>query len=890
MATIRHLARSGHRLYTTTLRRSTEQPSTITPTTTAQGWLFIDSVFPVQLGRWDIRHYIGLVRSSTLLNDLHDRLNRLTTHNFHVLSVEPQTKDGGVFVKFSYTPSPSESLDSLEQAVRDQLHGEGSLPSWTGLSNGSAWLVRGTPWREDLNRFPSPVLKVTFEGPDIHEQKLYQLLRPYGRINDLGAPVPVPAARNVLHGLTVNDTIIRLNYQKPIQAHAVRDWFGSHPKITLPLLVFLIGSLTYTIFDPIRSFMVQGKLEDWFDYRKYGIYQWFRRNALDHLNFSLTSSPSSSTASDVVVVEEGWKERQVAENSIKAYLTDTPTTVAFVHGPQGSGKSSMVKKKISELGRSTLIIDCRELLKATTDSQIVGGLAAQTGYWPVFTVLNSMSSLIDLASVGLIGQKMFTVLNSMSSLIDLASVGLIGQKTGLASSLSDETQQMLSVVGKALHRVYISHRHGTQKRIQKEEHQHKVEESIKRRQAMMKEGTWHDGRLDCISGNGIMSELGIGDELWDSENTAADSVFTDLEKDSEEYEEQQVINKRAEEGSRKKKTEADVEAISALPIVVIRNFESKNIGGMGLTAKADSREEVLNVLANWAGSLVENQVAHVIVISDNRENAKKLSKALGSKPLNSVALFDADPASSLAFVRQKLHDAGVDVAFAGDEAKYLERLGGRASDLESMIHKVRNGQTVQQAVEEIIARAVGELRKSAFGDDTDDIKSKSWTREQAWKVVKVLTSKAEVPYFDILMEFPFKGDENALRGMENAELISIGTHDGRPSTIRPGKPVYRWVFERLVNDAVFRATQEIGFNEKQISTSETAIQKYEEELQRLRTVEELDGGWFRWLLGGRTNVWERERFLLRKLGEANRKVEELDRTNKDLKTIIKRGT
>ena len=61
-----------------------------------------------------------------------------------------------------------------------------------------------------------------------------------------------------------------------------------------------------------------------------------------------------------------------------------------------------------------------------------------------------------------------------------------------------------------------------------------------------------------------------------------------------------------------------------------------------------------------------------------------------------------------------------------------------------MILKVRNGQTIQQAVEEIITRAIGELRKNVFGDDTDDIKGKAWTREQAWKVVKMLSVKTEV--------------------------------------------------------------------------------------------------------------------------------------------------
>lgn len=38
----------------------------------------------------------------------------------------------------------------------------------------------------------------------------------------------------------------------------------------------------------------------------------------------------------------------------------------------------------------------------------------------------------------------------------------------------------------------------------------------------------------------------------------------------------------------------------------------------------------------------------------------------------------------------------------------------------------------------------------------------------------------------------------ALRNMEHAELIAITTHNGRASTIRPGKPVYKSVFERVV--------------------------------------------------------------------------------------------
>ena len=36
----------------------------------------------------------------------------------------------------------------------------------------------------------------------------------------------------------------------------------------------------------------------------------------------------------------------------------------------------------------------------------------------------------------------------------------------------------------------------------------------------------------------------------------------------------------------------------------------------------------------------------------------------------------------------------------------------------------------------------------------------------------------QISYHDVLMDFPFKGDEMPLRNMEHAELISIGTING----------------------------------------------------------------------------------------------------------------
>lgn len=52
--------------------------------------------------------------------------------------------------------------------------------------------------------------------------------------------------------------------------------------------------------------------------------------------------------------------------------------------------------------------------------------------------------------------------------------------------------------------------------------------------------------------------------------------------------------------------------------------------------------------------------------------------------------------------------------------------------------------SVQEAVDDIIARGTVELRKSAFGDDAEDAKSIPWSREQAWVLMKQLAKKTEV--------------------------------------------------------------------------------------------------------------------------------------------------
>ncbi|KAJ3787851.1 exonuclease [Lentinula aff. detonsa] len=807
---------------------NTEAPEV--PVPEREGRVFVDTVFPVLLGKFDFRRYFVESRKNTLLTSLKERFKNVKTHDLQILSVDSHLKDGGVFVHFKYK-SPGEeeqALKSIEESLRKEARDNGGIATWLGSRIPNIWLVRGSPWTEDIiGRSASGILKVSFEGPDVPEETLYRVFRPYGRIEELTHATPVPAgtqrfsmihfnrlgsatvARNVIYGMEVptpgGPTRLRISYTSPIEAHVVRDWITNHPKIFLPVLFFLIGTLTYTIFDPIRVLMVEAKLLDWFDLKEFKVYKWLRANTLERLYSKSESLPAD---------KQIWKEREDAERGIQAYLSDLPSTVTFVHGPQGSGKSTMIASALKSAERKSLIIDCRELSKASSDAQLVAGLAKQTGYWPIFSFLNSMNNLIDLASVG-----------------------LIGQKAGLSRSVDEQLQQILDTVALALRNVSEKQHKDIAKKIQTREHNKPAEQSDKAEKSRKEESQNEKGNTPDI--------------------------------DQKQAQESQTSSTKTRK--KKEKDVTEIQAVEALPIVVIRNFAGKAV-----------REDLLDGLAQWAAKLAENQIAHVIVISDNRENSKKLAKALQSKPLNFVALYDADEASALAFVQEKLHEADVNVTMSREEKTYVQRLGGRSVDLESLINKVRTGMDVKEAVEDIISRGVGELRKNAFGDDAEDAKNLPWTRGQAWTLLDLLSKNSEVPYHQVLLDYPFKGDEAPLRSMEHAELITIATHDGRPTVIRPGKPVYRWVFERLVNDPIFRATQEIEFNNRLVSIAETTIQSSEEELLKLAEIAK--HGSSSWLSGDPLS--KRSHYLMKKVMESERKLESLERKNTELKKTL----
>ncbi|GAA5982300.1 hypothetical protein JCM5350_006133, partial [Sporobolomyces pararoseus] len=408
-------------------------------------------------------------------------------------------------------------------------------------------------------------------------------------------------------------------------------------------------------------------------------------------------------------------------------------------------------------------------------------------------------------------------------------------------------------------------------------------------------GTVRDGRIDAVAGNGAISELGAGVEA------PLLSVSAEEEKEGEQEEAQAAVSEKPEivgpkssslvrEAAKSLKEGTSVTSIGTdgvtvvkaekemerLPVVVIKGF----------AAKGEAKQEVFfDVLAEWSAVLVENQIAHVIFTSDSPTLSKPLAKALPSKPFNSITLNDASPEASLQYVSTKLSSFSKTLPSSSHSS--VSRLGGRQTDLELLIEKVRSGQLVEEAMDDIVSRSATEIRKNFFGDDEEEAKGLKWKREQAGAVIKGLVKFGELKYAETLIKM-FGGDESALRALENSELISVTHQNGRPSLIKPGRPVYRSAFSLLLSDPIFSSTLEYRSVTSALSQAQNDLKSSQQELLELSKLFVPETG--KWSLGGGSKtpkeVQVRVKKTLDKMRAAEGKVEELSKEKTRLLNVF----
>lgn len=346
-----------------------------------------------------------------------------------VTEILPRLKDGGAFVKFSHEQGIT--AKEIEGLIAGYLKENPIKPWFSPWRRVRTNLVVGRPWLEDLYRFPSCRIKVEFvppvpgaEAAELSQETLYSMFRRYGKIAEISSQpsdskiLPKFAyldfartrdaimARNCMHGFKVLEnagggkagTELRLSFEAKMKSHWIRDWIVNHPRVVIPAVAAAAALIAAAVFDPIRTFFIKAHIDHAFSFKDNRFYKWFRSQATEYLTFR-------GRRTEEVSLNAIWDDRKSTIEQLHTWLIETADTFIIVQGPRGSGKKELVIDQALKGRPNTLLIDCKPIQEARGDSATIAAAAAAVGYRPVFSWMNSISSLIDLASQGMIGVK-----------------------------------------------------------------------------------------------------------------------------------------------------------------------------------------------------------------------------------------------------------------------------------------------------------------------------------------------------------------------------------------------------------------------------------------------------------------------------------------------------
>lgn len=157
-----------------------------------------------------------------------------------------------------------------------------------------------------------------------------------------------------------------------------------------------------------------------------------------------------------------------------------------------------------------------------------------------------------------------------------------------------------------------------------------------------------------------------------------------------------------------------------------------------------------------------------------------------------------------------------------------------------------------------------------------DKTQRKWSPEQAWLLIKQLAASDVLRYNEVLLSDTFKsGGESTLQALEQAELITIVSNNGRPYSIKPGKPVYQAAFRMLTEDHVLKSRLDLAITAELTKIQTANIEKYEAELNLLANLPKQPG-----------EIAPRIKWLLGKLQACQAQVEKYEQESAALKKVL----
>jgi hypothetical protein len=282
------------------------------------------------------------------------------------------------------------------------------------------------------------------------------------------------------------------------------------------------------------------------------------------------------------------------------------------------------------------------------------------------------------------------------------------------------------------------------------------------------------------------------------------------------------------------------------PVVLLDNFLKDKVGR--------SLSSYYELLAQWAGWLVENEIAHVVVVGSTGQRGsgeigvlQALGRALPTKTVEVIPLRDMPNTQARKFLRLKL-DRLAQVKQAmnsktmpvnvdeNDLNEIITYLGGRASDLEAISHKLGDGKTVRNALDEMIHKAMLEIHKHGMN-------GAGWTSAQLWYILRQFSNndgkgkggsaskgfESSLSFEQIRFSPLFSGNESPILDMERAELLALVYKNGRPVSIRLNKPLYITAVEKMFQDEQFTSSNDVIMYKAMYVAEEAKLKSYEEE-------------------------------------------------------------
>ena len=257
---------------------------------------------------------------------------------------------------------------------------------------------------------------------ELSQEHLYTLFRPYGKLAeitsqpsdskvlpkyayvDFAGKTRAIMARNCLHGFAARSdsgkllAVLKIAYEKRQKTNWILDWLSSHPRIAIPLLAALAAAFTVTVLDPIRTLYIKMHITKFFSFTDRSMVQWIISRASRFL-------PIAHSRKDDQGMNALLEDRRDNIEQLERWLMETTDTFIVVQGPRGSGKRELIYGEALKHRKHKLIIDCKPMQEARGDSATINALAGQVGYKPVFSWMNSISGLVDLAAQGAAGIK-----------------------------------------------------------------------------------------------------------------------------------------------------------------------------------------------------------------------------------------------------------------------------------------------------------------------------------------------------------------------------------------------------------------------------------------------------------------------------------------------------